>query len=119
MKKETADLVLACIGITLGLCTLAGLFAKVVLLPWLREHLVTPLKETKHQVSINGHVSAEPTLLDKIDSLQGAVDDTQADVRTAARMFDGHIDRSGREWTRIWDAIHHIENTIRKDNPHD
>jgi hypothetical protein len=115
VKKETLDLILASLGITIALCTLAGFATRFVLVPWLREHLVTPLKETKHQVTINGHVSREPTLLDKIDSLQNAVDDTQADLRTAAKMFDGHIERSAGEWGRMWDAIHHLENTARKD----
>jgi hypothetical protein len=119
VSKETADLILACIGITIGLCTLVGLAARFVLMPWLREHLVTPIKETQHQVTVNGHVSQDPTLLDKIDSLQGAVDDVQADQRTAARMFEGHIDRSSGEWGRMWRAIHALENrtppTHRKD----
>jgi hypothetical protein len=106
-------------GLAVALCVLLGYFAKFVALPWLREHLVTPIKETQHQVTVNGHVSQDPTLLDKIDSLQGAVDDVQADQRTAARMFEGHIDRSAGEWGRLWRAIHELENrtppTHRKD----
>jgi hypothetical protein len=116
VSKETADLILACIGITIGLCTLVGLAARFVLMPWLREHLVTPIKETKHQVTVNGHVSREPTFLDKVDSLANAVDDVQANQRTAARMFEGHIDRSGREWGRLWSAIHQLEDTINKED---
>jgi hypothetical protein len=123
VSKETADLILACIGITIGLCTLVGLAARFILMPWLREHLVTPIKETKHQVTVNQHVSPEPTLLDKLDSLADAVDDIQADQRTAARMFEGHIDRSGREWGRLWRAIEELDNrtstTHRKDQRDD
>lgn len=112
--KDVVDLVLACIGITIGLCTLLGFFAKYVALPWFREHIVTPVKETNHQVTVNGHTSKDPTLLDKVDNLQ-------TDITTAARMFEGHIERSGDEWTRLWEAIEEIDqrtNPTHRKDPH-
>lgn len=106
---DLLSLVAACIGITLGLCTLAGLAVRFVLMPWLREHLVTPVKETNHQVTVNGHVSRDPTLLDKVDHLQREIGRYREDMQVAARMFEGHIDRSAGEWGRLWSAIHHLE----------
>ena len=122
MNHDLVSLVAACIGITLGLCTLAGLAVRFILMPWLREHLVTPVKETQHQVTVNGHVSRDPTLLDKVDSLGNDLAATQEDLRAAARMFEGHIDRSAGEWGRLWSAIHALEGqhpspTHRKEPP--
>lgn len=106
MNKDTVDLVLACIGITLGLFTLMGFAARLVLLPWLKEHLVAPVKETNHQVTVNRHVSPEPTLLDKVDNLQ-------TDINTAARMFEGHMERSGTEWNRVWRKLDELDARTR------
>lgn len=114
MNKDTVDLILACIGITIGLCTLMGFFGHLVLLPWLKRELVAPVKETNHQVTVNRHVSPEPTLLDKVDNLQ-------KDITTAAHMFEGHIERSGSEWNRLWRAIHEIDERTRpahRKDPH-
>lgn len=96
-------------ALTVSLCVLVGIGVKLMLLPWLREHLVTPVKETAHQVTVNGHVSRDPTLLDKVDNLQ-------RDITTAARMFDGHIERSSGEWNRLWAAIKQLD---ERTQPHD
>jgi hypothetical protein len=103
-------------GLAVALCVLLGYFAKFVAVPYLREHLFDPVKETRHQVTVNGHVSRDPTLLDKVDSLQKDNDDIRADLATAARMFEGHIDRSAGEWGRLWSAIRHLEDN-RKEPP--
>lgn len=102
-------------GLT-ALTLIAGMIAaavRLVLLPWLREHLVRPMKvnadlaeEVHRQVTVNSHKSPEPTLLDKIDTLQ-------QNQHAAAQMFEGHIERSAEEWGRIWDAIDHLKNRNR------
>lgn len=93
------------VGMLVSLCVLVGFFAKYVALPWFREHIVNPVKETNRQVTVNGHVSPEPTLLDKVDHLQAQVNQIRSDSAVAARMYEGHIDRSSGEWGHVWDAL--------------
>lgn len=129
----------AALGILLGLCTLGGLLVRYALLPWLKEHIATPLRETHQQVTVNGHTSATPTLLDRVDtataqigSVAGKVDDVAAQVEDAVervnvtgRMLDGHLDRSAGEWGRLWSAIDDLREHVglarihhhREDNP--
>lgn len=109
----------ATVALLLGLCGLVGLFAKFVALPWMREHIATPLAETRRQVTVNGHVSTTPTLLDRVDTattaligvrgqlddVESKVDDANDRVNATGRMLDGHLDRSAGEWGRIWEAI--------------
>jgi len=109
---------------TLATGLLAGL-ARVALVPWLRTHLVEPVKETNRQVTVNGHESPEPTMLDKLDTVSRKVDQVERrqgelrvelgdELRAAGRMFDGHIERSAGEWSRLWDAIGQLQ---RADTP--
>lgn len=103
-------------------CGLVGLAVRFVLLPWLQTHIVTPVKETKNQVTVNGHVSATPTLLDRVDTAAGlardlrrqvdtvveTTDDLAAGQQAMGRMLDGHLDRSAGEWGRLWAAINEV-----------
>lgn len=108
--------VIGAVGAMLGIVfLLVGFLIKYALLPWILAHVVDPLKETSttadelhRQVTVNKHVSATPTLLDKLDTVSGKVDDLGLQITTAARMFDGHIDRSAEEWGRLWGAIEHL-----------
>lgn len=109
----------ATVALMLGLCALIGLAVRFVALPWLRDHIALPLAETRRQVTVNGHVSDTPTLLDRVDTatqqlggvraqlddVEGKVDDATSRVNTTAKMLDGHLDRSAGEWGRLWDAI--------------
>lgn len=79
------------------------------LLPWLREHLLHPVQETRaaaaetnRQVTVNGHTSPDKTLLDKIDEVQR----TQI---VAARMFEGHMNASEEDRTELWLHIRALE----------
>lgn len=98
---------LTALTLTGGLLAAAG---KLVLLPWLKEHLIGPLQqnttqveEVHRQVTVNRHESPEPTLLDKIDTVQ-------KNQHAAAQMFEGHIEWSSEESARIWQAIDHLKN---------
>ena len=71
-------------------CGLVSLAVRYILLPYLKEHLVTPVKQVEKQVTENHHSNAEPTVLDRID-------DVQQEVRALARMFDGHM-----KWSEGW-----------------
>ena len=63
--------IIAIIGTTvsamIGICVLIGLAVKFVLMPYLQKNLIDPISEVHHQTTVNGHSSADPTLLDRID----------------------------------------------------
>lgn len=105
--------ILSAITLAIGLL---GLAVRMVLVPWLEKHVIAPVKETNHQVTVNKHTSDPPTLLDKVDRVQDKVDKVEADVRSAARMFEGHIDLSADDRRELWEAIDQIIDQIRKDN---
>lgn len=114
------------VGLILGLATLGGLLVRYALLPWLREHIVTPLGDTRRQVTVNGHVSSTPTLLDRVDTVahrlratlqqldtvEAKVDDNAERVNATATMLDGHLDRSAGEWGRLWDSIYDVREHV-------
>ncbi len=86
----------AVLGVVLGLAALGALFARLVALPYLKEHLVEPL-------------------LDRLDKRLDAMHekDTELEVanRLAAYMFEGHMHASELDRGRLWEAI----TDLRKD----
>ena len=115
--KDTVAVIVGLLTImTLGL-GLLGLAVRYVLVPWLKEHVITPVKETNHQVTVNKHVSNPPTLLDKIDRVSRDVADVQTDVRAASTMFEGHIELSADDRRRLWEAVEDLRRHHRKDQP--
>jgi hypothetical protein len=124
---ETAG---ALVALALGICALAGIAGRVVVLPWIRTHLLEPVQETNRQVTVNGHVSEEPTLKDAVhtlqekhDQLREAYGDLRRDIAAAAVMFDGHIAASERDRGDLWRAVGLLrgddqhEPSHRKDDP--
>lgn len=99
-------------AVVLGL-TLVGLAVRYVLMPYLREHLIQPVKETRKQVTENHHSNTVPTVLDRIDDVANQVAENTRETRAMARMFDGHLDWSQREVDRIW---RRLEEDRRKDD---
>jgi len=86
-------------AITWTLCTIIAVFAilgvivRLVLVPYLREHLITPVKQVEKQVTENHHSNETPTVLDRIDDVQTA-------IKALAHAFDGHLDWS-ESWTKL------------------
>lgn len=81
MIRDTAATALTVLGIL-------GLAVRFVLLPYLRDHLVGPVKEVQKQVTENHHATPEqPTLPDKLDDLA-----TQ--LRALAHVMDVHMEWS-------------------------
>jgi hypothetical protein len=62
---------------------------RLILLPYLREHLVDPVSQVKKQVTENHHTNQEPTVLDRID-------DVRTQVGALAKVIDGHLDSADR-----------------------
>lgn len=89
-------------GVTLFL-GLIGLGVRFALLPYLKEHVIDPVKQTNKQVTVNHHSSKEPTVLDRID-------DVHRELSALARMFDGHLDWSQREVDQLWRELKRKKN---------
>lgn len=112
MKDAVTITVGVLTAITL-MCGLIGLATRYVLVPWMKEHVIGPVKETNHQVTVNKHISDPPTLLDKIDHVQHDVTQARTDIATASTMFEGHIDLSAEDRRRLWEAIEELRKDIR------
>lgn len=77
------------------LLVLVGLAVRYVLMPYLREHLIQPVKETHEQVTVNAHQADNgPTLPDRLDDLS-------TDVGTLTNVLDRHVAWSIAEHERI------------------
>lgn len=125
--SQLGEIVAILVGLTAILAALAGAVAwatRRVLLPWLIEHIAAPVQATARQVSINGHTSRTPTLLDKVDTIGTDLEVVRADLEAvrsnqaaASRMFEGHIDLSARDRERIWDQLHRLKDQTQEKNP--
>lgn len=90
METSTREAITWTLGTIVTVCVIIGLAVKFVLMPYLREHLITPVKQVEKQVSENHHSNAQPTVLDRID-------DVQQSVKAVARVLEGHM-----EWSEQW-----------------
>lgn len=110
MGPDARDAITWTLGTFLTVVTIAALATRFVLLPWLRDHLVAPVRETHRQVAENGHTNeAHPTIPDRLADLADKVDgataahDTQArDMKALTRVLDTHLLWSDR-WVDIVD----------------
>ena len=97
MSPETRDLISWILGTTVTLSVIIGLVVKFVLMPYLREHLVKPMKQVEKQVSENHHSNKKPTVLDRIDDVQRSVEEMRTEMKGMASMYEGHI-----TWSEKW-----------------
>lgn len=94
MSKDTAEL-LAAVGATaVAVMALVGAAVRYALLPWLKEHLVGPL-------------------LARLDTLAARLEGLSGDMRVASSMYEAHIEVSGEDRARLWDAIHELREAAR------
>ena len=91
MTSETRDTIQWSLATLLAGLMLLGLAIRYVLVPYLRDHLVNPVKEVQKQVTENHHASPEqPTVLDRIE-------DVHQEVKALAHVMDTHMEWSERE----------------------
>lgn len=130
---ENAGQILA---LLLSFLVLVGLVAKYVVLPWLEDRfapLARQVTETHRQVTVNGHISDDPTLVDRVDSNQDAIHavrdgvrelkgetrrdlaDLRQDMSTIGRLYDDHIEWSAREAGALWAALIELRDGVRHD----
>lgn len=100
MNAETREVITWALGTVLVLCTLTGLAVRFVLMPYLRDHLVKPMKQVEKQVTENHHSNPKPTVLDRIDDVQTEVKGLGEQMQVLVRAFDGHMD-----WSEKWVAL--------------
>lgn len=126
------------VGTLLAFCTLLGLLltaaGKWIIVPWLERRfapvanqVAAQLQDVHHQVTVNGHVSQEPTMLDKLDSTRAEVRelkgetrrdlaDMRMDIHTVGRVYDRHVDWSAAETGRLWEAIQRLDARHRSED---
>lgn len=109
MDQDTRDLITWTLGTLVSMSVLIGLAVRFVLLPYVKDHLVQPMKETHRQVSENGHTNASPTIPDRLEDLGAKVEEaTEAhaklstDMGAVVRVVDEHLAWSER-WTSLID----------------
>lgn len=114
MSENTRELITWTLGTITTLCVLLGLAVRFILVPYLREHVIKPVKQVEKQVSENAHANKTPTVLDKIDDVQSGVDDVTKrqdemaiDMKLLREMFKGHI-----EWSEEW--VERIEKDVHR-----
>lgn len=95
MNAQSQDTVTFLLTTLVSMLVVVGLAVRYVLMPYLREHLIQPVKETHEQVTVNAHESDQaPTLPDRLE-------DISTDVGTLTRVLDSHVQWSESEHERI------------------
>lgn len=89
-----AELIATMSATAVAVMALVGGAVRYVLLPWLRDHLVGPL-------------------LSRLDTLAGRLEGLASDLRVASTMYEGHIELSGDDRARLWDAVNELRETSR------
>lgn len=114
MSPETRDVITWILGTAVTASVLIGLGTKFVLMPYLKEHLISPMKQVEKQVTENHHSNSVPTVLDRIDDVQEAVEDLRREMRGMASMYEGHVNWSDRWVSLIERELDHLRGGPRK-----
>ena len=96
MTEQTRDLITWTLGTVIALSVIVGIVVRVILLPYLREHLVKPMGVVKEQVK-NSHGT---NLRDELDNTRDDINALRADVRSVSEQIKGHITWSER-WAKV------------------
>lgn len=95
MNPQSRDTVTFLLSSAIASSVLLGLAIRYVLMPYLRDHLVQPIRDTHKAVTENHHANEEtPTLPDRLEDLH-------TDVRTLTRLLDLHVSWSLGEHAAI------------------
>lgn len=102
MDQNTRDILSFLVGTTLTILIITGLAVRYILVPYLRDQLITPVSETHKQVTENSHHNEQPTVMDRISDVDTAVGAVRVDVKALAHVMDEHMMWSDR-WTDLWE----------------
>lgn len=120
----------AILGTLLAVLALVGALWKWVVLPNLREQLFHPMREVSRQVTENKHANVTPTILDRLEDIEGrltgvaetveaiglsqsAVLRMSGRVHSIEQRLGRHVGWSDEEVIRIWRAL----TTVMPDQP--
>ena len=96
------------LGTIIALSAVLGLAVRLILLPYLREHLVKPMRQVEKQVTENHHSNPKPTILDRLDDIERAVVNTQAEMTRHREDEQARLDRGDARMGRIEESIGHV-----------
>ena len=98
----------ACAVAGVLLAVVAGLI-KYMLLPYLRDNVVTPIAQTQAQLAPTEDSEDQATVPDQLTGVMEALEQNTAETVAVARMFEGHLRSSDQvhnllqaEVDRIW-----------------
>ena len=117
MSAEARDTITWVLSTLITASIIIGLAVRLILMPYLRDHLIKPMAQVKRQVSENHHHNSEPTVLDRIDDVGTAVARNGAETKALARVFDQHLTFSDRWIDLIEREIDMIHAEIHKHHP--
>jgi len=87
----TPALVRDALATALTVLIITGLGVRYILVPYLRDNLVRPVKDVRRQVTENHHdAPGRPTVLDRIE-------DVHDEIRALAHVMDQHMSWSERQ----------------------
>lgn len=99
----------AAIAVAGALAALIGLLVRFMLIPYLRDQIVTPLHATQAQVTPTEEQAEPSTVPDQIAEVKAVLEQNTAETVAVARMFEGHLRSSDQvhnllqgEVDRIW-----------------
>lgn len=96
MSAETREIITWMLGTLLSLSTLVGLLTRFVLIPYIKEHVVSPMQDVRRQVTENHHTNPVPTVLDRIDDVSQQIKEWGEESRELRRQVDEHMSWSAR-----------------------
>lgn len=111
---ETLGAVLA---VVVAAFVVVGVGWKFVLLPNLREQLLTPVEETRRQVADNKHVNRRPTLLDRLDDVEQTLEGIGLNQQAILKQVGEHIRESTADRGKLWliiEAVVHEEHRTER-----
>jgi len=117
MNSDTRELITWILGTTISLSVLIGLAVKFVLMPYLYDHLVKPMKQVEKQVSENHHSNKVPTVLDRIDDVQKTVEEMREEMKGMALMYEGHMTWSEKWVNLVERELDFVKNLIDRHHP--
>ena len=100
------------LGTIIALSAVLGLAVRLILLPYLREHLVKPMRQVEKQVTENHHSNPKPTILDRLDDIERAVVNTQAEMTRHREDEQARLDRGDARMGRIEESIGHVSKSF-------
>lgn len=122
MDQSTRELISWTLGTLATGFTIMGVLVNFVLMPYLREHLVKPMKTVEKQVTENHHSNRLPTVLDRLDDVQNEVKSLAQqmkiagdEIRDMSTMYEGHISWSDRWVDLIERELDQLKQSKNKD----